>query len=459
MSLLRNSQKIGLFDHLYYTKIKKFQVIYNPYSYKKPAVVEIGFFNWIKNFLKGELTVNQITAKNQIFDKKQMLGWLDYLFEHDLLSVGGEKNHLFINPLSNPEKASFWVDVTNQCNFRCSYCYIDRKKETIDPNKFKDLFEKLIASKKEYPFNEIVFVLAGGEPLLFFDTLKNLIGTIEALQKKYLKILKIQTLIITNGSLLTEEKAKFFRKNKIRIAISLDGIEEYNDQTRKFIDGKGTYKYILRGIDIAKKYRILSNVIVTVSSKNILHLPRFVSFLLAQKIGFQLQFYKKTTRFCLDMPIVFDKKTIGAYLKAIKVVYDYYLLNQKAYNLPIFLDSGKALLFTSKYGCAAGYNYFTITQNCELKVCPASDIKVDFTKVPDFISSLRKKNKAFIQYSVDTHPICKKCLWKYACKGGCKMENLVNGYTKKAPNICAFYKKMLPYMIKLEAKSLIESHK
>ena len=454
MFSLNKKNKISFFDHLYYTKINKYQVIYNPYSYKGPAVIPLNSFALLKKVLNGKNTVKDI------LDDQITLDLLNNLCQYDLLSVDGEKNHMFANPLSNPEKASFWIDVTNQCNFRCTYCYIDRKKEVIDPDRFMSLFDKLMTLKNDYPFKEIVLVLAGGEPLLYFEVFKKLIKTIQTLQQKYSERVKFQTIVITNGSLLTEEKAVFLRKNGIRVAISLDGIGEYNNKTRKFIDGSGTFKYVLKGLEIAKKNNILSNVITTVSSKNINHLPQLVSFLLSKEVGFQLQFYKKTTQFCLDEAVVFDKKAIDSYLKTIKVVYDYYDSKPKSKKrLSIFLESSKALFFTSEYSCAAGYNYFTITQNCELKVCPASNIKIPFDKVANFISVLREKNKKFIQYSVNSNPICKKCLWKYACKGGCKMEKFVAGTTKSTPNICSFYKKMLPYLIKLEAQSIIRQNR
>lgn len=458
MLLLKNNQKIGFFDHLYYTKIKKYQVVYNPYSYKKPVVLEKNVFDWFKKFLKGQYTINEIVSNNIFFGKNKLLTLMNYLFRHDLLSINGLKNQMFVNPRSNPEKASFWIDVTNQCNFRCTYCYVDRKKEIIDSNKFKDLFDKLMNQKKDYPFKEIVLILAGGEPLLYFDTLKKLIKAIQQIQNKY-KEIKIETLIISNGSLLTKEKAVYLKENRIKMAISLDGIEEYNDKTRQLINGNGTYRYILKGINIAKQHKIFNNVITTITSKNINHLPELVTFFLEKEINFQFQFYKKTTQYCLDEPINFDKRAIQSYYKAIEIIYDYYRLKPNLKRLSIFLESSKALFYTSEYGCAAGYNYFTITPNCEIKVCPSSNIKVPFEKVPNFISFLRKKHSSFIKYSTNTNPICKKCLWKYACKGGCKMEQFVTKRTKQRPNVCTFYKKILPYLIKLEAKSLIESDK
>lgn len=453
-------KKVGFFDHLYFMNEGKFAAIYNPYSYKGPFVFPRVLLSPLKKILTGKYTVAEAMEKLQKLDmlaEGELPVLIRELRGYDLLSYDGEENRIHLNPLSNPEKGSFWIDLTNQCNFRCSYCYIDRKKEVIDPEKFRLLLDRLITEKDNYPYREIVFVLAGGEPLLYFEVFKKMIAVIKDFQKKYAAEVKTEILAITNGSLLTEERAAYIKKEGVRIALSFDGVEKIHNQTRKFINGTGTYRHVLQGLKTAKKYGILSNVITTVTQKNIMFLPEWVTFLLKQRVGFQLQFYKKVTPSCLDEPLIFNSKSIGSYLKTIRAVYSYYDKKPPGEpTVPIFLDSGKLPFFTSEYACAAGHNYFTITPNCELKVCPTSPIKVAFEKVPNFVEVVREKNRKFVDYSVDTNPVCRECLWKYQCKGGCKMEQLVLKTTDKAPNACAFYKKMIPYLLSLQVKSIVK---
>lgn len=451
------NKKVGFFDHLYYTRQGEYQAIYNPYSYRGPFVFPRPLYTPLKEILNGTKTVaqaKQLLKQTGLLSDRELLYLIRQLKEFDLLSYDGEKNRLHINPLSNPNKGSFWIDLTNQCNFRCTYCYIDRNKEVIDPKKFRDLLDRLMEQKDAYPFREIVFVLAGGEPLLYFDIFKQMVLAIEDFQKTYGKGVRTEILTITNGSLITDEKAKFMKEHKVKAAVSFDGLEQIHNQTRQFVDKSGTFKYVLRGVEIAKKHKVLNNIITTVTQKNIMHLPEWVEFLLEREIGFQFQFYKKVTASCLDTPLVFNKKTIGAYLKAIQTIYKFYE-TKPGLHVPIFLDSGKLPFFTSEFSCAAGYNYFTITQNCELKVCPTSGIKIPYDKVPNFIHSIRERNRAFVEYSVNSNPVCRKCKWKYLCKGGCKMEQIVLKTTKSAPNSCPFYKKMIPYLLSLQIRSKI----
>ncbi|MCX6730393.1 MAG: radical SAM protein [Candidatus Roizmanbacteria bacterium] len=453
---------IGLFDNLYYTEVKGYKAIWNPYSYKSPFVFPEKLFAPLKKILNGKYSIDEVQKrieKTDLLEKKEIPLLIQQLQDHNLLSYDKEKNHIHINPQSNSEKASFWIDVTNQCNFRCTYCYIDRKKEVIDPHKLRLLLEGLLKQKKDYPFRKMLFILAGGEPLLYFDALKKTIKVLQEFQKNHKGEMTSDIQIITNGSLLTEERAKYFKKEKVRLSISFDGIGAYNDKTRQFANGSGTYSKVTKGIDIAKNYDILANTITTVTSKNIKHLPELVSSLLEREVGFQLQFYKKVTKFCLDEPVVFNDESIGYYLKAVKNVYDWYASgHKKKKDMDIYLDSVKIPFYTGEHGCAAGYNYFTITQNCEIKVCPASEVKIPFESAPRYISAVRNRHKEFVGHSVNHNPVCKKCLWKYQCKGGCKMEQFVTGSTKKAPSTCLFYKKYIPYLINLEVESILRSN-
>jgi len=450
-------KKVGFYDHLYYTRQGAYQAIYNPYSYRGPLVIPHRLFPSLKKILDGSHTAGEakdLLRKTGLLTGKDLSYLIQQLKEFDLLSYDGEENRLHINPLSNPNKGSFWIDLTNQCNFRCTYCYIDRKKEIIDPEKFRELLDRLMDQKDDYPFREIVFVLAGGEPLLYFDVFKGMVRVIRDFQKKYGSAVKTEILTITNGSLLTDEKAIFLKENGIKAAVSFDGIESVHNKTRQFVDGSGTFPVVLRGVEIAKKHQVLNNIITTVTSKNIMHLPEWVTFLLEREIGFQFQFYKKVTPSCLDKPLSFTPEAIAAYLKAIKTIYDFYK-KKPDLHVPIFLDSGKLPFFTSEFSCAAGYNYFTITPNCELKVCPTSAIRIGYDKVTKFVAAIREKNRTFVEYSVNSNPVCRECIWKYLCKGGCKMEQLVLNTTKSAPNSCKFYKKMIPYLVSLQIKSKI----
>jgi radical SAM protein with 4Fe4S-binding SPASM domain len=294
---------------------------------------------------------------------------------------------------------------------------------------------------------------------MYFSTLKKIAAEIDIFQKKTENKIAIEKKIITNASLLTDDIAIFLKQNKINTNISLDGIGRYNDLTRKFIYGrKPTYPLIKRGIEIARKHNILSHITATITAKNIEHLPDFASYLLKQKIKFQFQFYKEVNQHCHEKPVKIDEKTSASYLRAIKTVYRMYGEMDQKNETANPLNDKYQPMFISEQGCAAGNMEFTITPDCQIKVCPASEVKIPYDKTEDFIRDIKKINAPFTDYSVDTHPICKKCLWRYLCKGGCRLEMLKYDKLRSIPPRCYIFKKMLPLAIKLEAKRIINTN-
>jgi sulfatase maturation enzyme AslB (radical SAM superfamily) len=102
------------------------------------------------------------------------------------------------------------IYITNECNFNCSFCIQnDRTKHKISLNK-----EAILTHLKNNEYE--MYAFSGGEPLLNFEFLKEII---EFLPEKKVK------LIHSNASLLNKEIVEFINKKNISFSISLNGIE------------------------------------------------------------------------------------------------------------------------------------------------------------------------------------------------------------------------------------------
>jgi uncharacterized protein len=142
------------------------------------------------------------------------------------------------------------LQVTQQCNFRCSYCPYtigteDRthsnKKMTLEMAKKGVDFLLTHSANVKAP----VIGFYGGEPLLEFELIKELMEY--ATEKADGKIIGFN--MTTNGSLLTEEKVDYFHKYPIKIMISLDGPQSVHDSNRKLAGtGIGSFDKIVANI-------------------------------------------------------------------------------------------------------------------------------------------------------------------------------------------------------------------
>lgn len=115
--------------------------------------------------------------------------------------------------------------VTDDCNFRCSYC--PQRKEKIYMK--RSTIEKAVTFF--YPFlkKQAYIVFYGGEPLLAFDTIKYAVSLLQEKDRKGKKRLEFS--ITTNGSLITDEMLYFFDSHRFDVMLSFDGLTQ--DMTRK----------------------------------------------------------------------------------------------------------------------------------------------------------------------------------------------------------------------------------
>lgn len=115
------------------------------------------------------------------------------------------------------EFSSFTFILTDDCNFKCSYCYQRRAKKYLDISIAKEALDFF------WPFlkGECFINFYGGEPLLAFDTMREIICLIDKKNNGQEKEVKYS--IATNGSLLDDSRLSFFEKNKFSVLISFDG--------------------------------------------------------------------------------------------------------------------------------------------------------------------------------------------------------------------------------------------
>jgi len=156
------------------------------------------------------------------------------------------------------------------CNLDCDYCFY-LEKESLFPkaSTFKMVPDVLESFIKQYiesqPTNSVHFTWQGGEPTLlgvpYFEE-------IIRLQEKHAGDKQITNAIQTNGVLLDEKWGQFLRKNSFLVGISIDGPQHLHDQYRIGHDGKGSFNWVMAGLNILKKHRIEFNTLTVVNRSN-----------------------------------------------------------------------------------------------------------------------------------------------------------------------------------------------
>ena len=166
------------------------------------------------------------------------------------------------------------------CNLACKYCYY-LEKNKLYPTAQRHLMSDEILEQftREYieaqTMSQVLFTWHGGEPLLrSIDFYRKALS----LQQKYAGGRRIDNVIQTNGTLLTDEWCEFFAQNHWLVGISIDGPQPDHDHYRLTAAGKPSWKKVMQGIKLLKKHGVEWNAMAVVNAYNVNHPLEFYRF-------------------------------------------------------------------------------------------------------------------------------------------------------------------------------------
>jgi len=113
-------------------------------------------------------------------------------------------------------------NMTNRCNLKCVHCYASATTQAAEGELTTEEAKRFIEDVADYGCPVLLF--SGGEPFMREDLFE---------LARYAKSLGLRPVISTNGTLITEEKARLAKEAGIMyVGISLDGLKEINDHFR-----------------------------------------------------------------------------------------------------------------------------------------------------------------------------------------------------------------------------------
>ncbi len=166
------------------------------------------------------------------------------------------------------------------CNLHCKYCYYLEKQFLYDEQGRRTMSDSLLESFVEQYINaqtmpQVMFTWHGGEPLMrplsFYKKAMEY-------QKKYANGRRIDNVIQTNGTLLTDEWCEFLAQNHWLVGISIDGPQEFHDEYRRTHTGRPSWLQVMRGIKLLKKHGVEWNAMAVVNEFNADYPLEFYNF-------------------------------------------------------------------------------------------------------------------------------------------------------------------------------------
>ncbi len=354
------------------------------------------------------------------------------------------------------------------CNLRCEYCfYIDHLENgSKGPRMSEDVLEQMISSYMQTDQNNnYSFGWQGGEPTImgleFFQKAV-------VFQKEYgAPGSNVSNGLQTNGTLITDEMAKFFGEYKFLLGVSLDGPANLHDYYRKTIGQTPTHSMVLRGIEHLKKHQVEFNILTLVNNKTVQHGAEIYHYLNDQ--GFYYHQYISCVEYGDNnkpLPYSITGEEWGKFLCDIFDIW----IKEDTHKISIrHFDSVLEYLVYGKYNvCYMQENccqYFVVEHDGGVYPCDfyvRDDLLLGNVKTgtwDDFLSS--PVYQKFGKEKAVWNQACNTCPYTRFCNGDCKKFRLGRKQSSKALSVlCKGWKKFithsLPHFERLASKIRME---
>jgi uncharacterized protein len=364
--------------------------------------------------------------------------------------------------VASPIKA-MCLHVAHDCNLRCKYCFASTGdfgggRSLLDAKTGKEAIDFLL--KYSHGRKNLELDFFGGEPLMNFDVVKEVVAYARSKEKEWDKNFRFT--ITTNGVLLDDDKIDFINREMSNVVLSIDGRKEIHDLLRPTVNGKGSYDLIVpkyqklvekRMENAEDRWQYYVRGTFTKHnldfSKDVLHL---------NELGFdQISIEPVVSEECMeyaiteaDLPRINEEyETLARKMIELKK-------EKKGFNFFHFmidLDQGPCAIKRLR-GCGCGNEYVAVTPDGDVYPCHQFVGMEDWKmgSVHDLSVDLKKKDY-FAKANVYSKEGCRDCWAKFYCSGGCNANSFqYAGDIHKPHRIsCELEKKRLECAIMIKA--------
>ena len=320
------------------------------------------------------------------------------------------------------------LHVAHTCNLNCSYCFASQGKYHGDRALMsfevgKQALDFLLEHSGTRHNLEVDFF--GGEPLMNFDVVKQLVAYARSREKECGKHFRFT--LTTNGVLIDDDVIDFANREMSNVVLSLDGRKEVHDRYRvdyagngswdrivpkfqKLVKARGNKAYYMRGTfthanpDFLKDIQQMLDLGFTeLSMEPVVCAPGDPSALTDEDRVIVMEQYEKLAELMLE------RRRAGK-----PFTFYHYMIDL----------TGGPCIYKRISGCGSGTEYMAVTPWGDLYPCHQFVGKEEFRQgsVLDQSFDMDIAQK-FAGMNIYSRPKCQKCWAKFYCSGGCSAAN------------------------------------
>ena len=356
------------------------------------------------------------------------------------------------------------LHVAHTCNLNCSYCFASQgnysgERAVMSFETGKRALDFLIENSGTRHNLEVDFF--GGEPLMNFDVVKQLVGYARSVEKKAGKNFRFT--LTTNGMLIDDDVIEFANKEMSNVVLSLDGRKEIHDRFRVDYAGKGSWEQIVPKFQKLVKARGEKEYYMrgTFTHAN----PDFLNDIKEMlSLGFT-ELSMEPVVCAPDDPSALDYEDLPIVLRQYEQLASLMLEREKQgkpftfYHYMLDLKNGPCI-YKRISGCGSGTEYMAVTPWGDLYPCHqfVGEEKFKLGDIWTGVSNTSVQDE-FAACNVYTRSECADCWAKLYCSGGCAANayhatGSVNGVYSYG---CELFRKRMECAIMIQVAKELEN--
>lgn len=376
-----------------------------------------------------EEVVNKLKDKYNAEEIKEAFEDIEELLAEDALYSGDKYEQIALNDKSKSFIKAMCLNIVHDCNLKCKYCFAEEgeykgRRQIMSVEVGKKAIDFVI--KNSGPRRNIEVDLFGGEPLMAFGNIKEIVEYAKEQEKLHKK--NIRFTMTTNATLLSDEIIEYIDKNMGNIVLSIDGRKEINDSVRVRYNGSGSYDDILPKIKKMVDRRDKSKQYYARGTYTRNNTDFYKDVLALASEGFK--------EISIEPVVLPDGHDLALREEDLHVIFESYdkLVEEmeerigtdkefRYYHFNIDLNGGPCV-YKRISGCGAGHEYVAVTPEGDIYPCHQF-VGIEEFKLGSIFKDEFKEELAteFKNAHIYNKPNCIGCWARFYCSGGCQANN------------------------------------
>ena len=342
------------------------------------------------------------------------------------------------------------LHVAHTCNLNCAYCFASQGKYRGDRAVMsfevgKQALDFLVANSGSRRNLEVDFF--GGEPLMNFDVVKQLVAYARSIEKEKNKNFRFT--LTTNGVLVDDDVIDFANRECSNVVLSLDGRKEIHDRYRVDYAGNGSWEKIVPKFQKLVEARQGKNYYMrgTFTHAN----PDFLKDIQKMlELGFR-ELSMEPVVCAPGDPSELTEADLAVVMEQYEQLAELMLRHDKKgdpftfYHYMIDLTGGPCI-YKRISGCGSGTEYMAVTPWGDLYPCHqfVGDEKFLLGNIWDGVTNTAVQSE-FAACNVYAHEECRDCWARLYCSGGCAANayHATGSITGVYENGCKLFRKRM----------------